>query len=181
MENFNELHHSGIKGMKWGVRRYQNKDGTLTDAGKKRYARDAREKDFNEYDKEKGTYYKVSNKNGRSDLAADPNRYAKEDLERTKRLTDSTSSMTRELKNANDRAIRNTPKKRMDLSKMTDKEMRDQINRELLERQYNDVFNPPNVSKGRQHANKILEGVGTAITLTGGALGIAVAIKELRG
>ena len=37
MENFNELHHSGIKGMKWGVRRYQNKDGTLTDAGKKRY------------------------------------------------------------------------------------------------------------------------------------------------
>lgn len=29
--------HSGIKGMKWGVRRYQNKNGTLTDAGKKRY------------------------------------------------------------------------------------------------------------------------------------------------
>lgn len=30
--------HSGIKGMKWGVRRYQNEDGTLTNAGKKRYA-----------------------------------------------------------------------------------------------------------------------------------------------
>lgn len=40
MENFNELQHSGIKGMKWGVRRYQNKDGTLTDAGKKRYNKD---------------------------------------------------------------------------------------------------------------------------------------------
>lgn len=33
----NELYHHGVKGMKWGVRRYQNKDGTLTSAGKKRY------------------------------------------------------------------------------------------------------------------------------------------------
>ena len=33
-----ELSHWGIKGMKWGVRRYQNKDGSLTPAGKKRRA-----------------------------------------------------------------------------------------------------------------------------------------------
>lgn len=33
----NELQHHGILGMKWGVRRFQNKDGTLTAAGKERY------------------------------------------------------------------------------------------------------------------------------------------------
>lgn len=39
MENnfSNELQHWGIKGQKWGQRRYQNPDGTLTPAGKKRY------------------------------------------------------------------------------------------------------------------------------------------------
>jgi hypothetical protein len=33
-----ELKHHGILGMKWGVRRYQNEDGSLTSAGRKRYA-----------------------------------------------------------------------------------------------------------------------------------------------
>lgn len=35
-----ELYHHGIKGQKWGVRRYQNKDGSLTPAGRKRYSPD---------------------------------------------------------------------------------------------------------------------------------------------
>lgn len=34
-----ELYHWGTKGMKWGIRRYQNKDGSLTPAGKKRRAK----------------------------------------------------------------------------------------------------------------------------------------------
>lgn len=42
MENYtvadygNEFYHDGVKGMRWGVRRYQNKDGSLTPEGKKR-------------------------------------------------------------------------------------------------------------------------------------------------
>lgn len=36
----NELYHYGIKGMKWGVRRYQNEDGSYTSAGKKRRSQD---------------------------------------------------------------------------------------------------------------------------------------------
>ena len=37
-----ELYHYGVKGQKWGVRRYQNKDGSLTTAGKKRISKDSK-------------------------------------------------------------------------------------------------------------------------------------------
>ena len=41
----NELRHYGIPGQKWGVRRFQNSDGTRTEAGKERYRDSADEAD----------------------------------------------------------------------------------------------------------------------------------------
>lgn len=56
-----ELYHHGIKGQKWGVRRYQNEDGSLTAAGQKRYygKADAIQRDIDSFrGLEKGIYSK---------------------------------------------------------------------------------------------------------------------------
>ena len=47
-----ELCHHGILGMKWGVRRYQNKDGSLTSAGKRRYSKMSDEELLNSLQKD---------------------------------------------------------------------------------------------------------------------------------
>jgi hypothetical protein len=167
-----ELKHWGVKGMKWGVRRYQNKDGSLTPAGQKRYDRDIRENN-------------AKKKDNRINIdGPDASRWVKEDTSRAKSVVDSSSGMVRELKNI-ERSTRSTPKKqKMDLSDMTDQQLRDRINRANLEKQYNDLFGQveaPKVSKGRQYASDILETTGTVLTIGSSALAIALAIKELRG
>ena len=154
--------------MKWGVRRYQNKDGTLTTAGKKRMYREQ----FDMESKEKKEQKRYT---------ADASKWVKEDLTKSKNLVEAGGRLTTELKKGNDRAIKNAPRNQLDLSNMTDKELRDQINRAFLEKQYNDMFNPPQVSKGREFANNLLESAGVALGITGSALGVALAIKELRG
>jgi len=162
-----ELWHHGIKGMKWGVWRYQNADGTLTPAGQKRYDRDKRE----QASKKKDSRIDVSN--------PDPKRWAKEDLERSKGVVDSSASVVKQIK-----TMEESSRPRKDLSHMSDKELRDQINRELLEQQYAKLFPEEShvtVSKGREYLNTTLEVAGGILTVTGSALSIALAIKQLKG
>ena len=168
MNNF-ELKHHGIKGMRWGVRRYQNKDGSLTKAGQNRYERDIRENN-------------AKKKDNRINIdGPDPKRWAQEDLKRSKSVVDSTDAIVRDLKNINNSMSPKSTKQKLDLSKMTDQEMRNRINRAVLEKQYSDMFAPKKVSKGREFAKKTLEVAGTTLAVTSSALGIALAIKELKG
>lgn len=163
------LAHHGIPGMKWGVRRYEDKEGHLTEAGKKRYAkeqeRNARKKKDNRLPEEG---------------VRDANRWVKEDRTNTKNVVDQARNMTNSMKELE--RVTNRPKdpKREDLSSMSDADLRALINRELLERQYAQVFNPPTVSRGREYVQRTLEVTGAILGITSSALGIALAIQQLK-
>ena len=51
-----ELYHHGIKGQKWGIRRFQNEDGSLTAKGKKRYGEEGTESEKYKRDASKAKY-----------------------------------------------------------------------------------------------------------------------------
>lgn len=90
-------------------------------------------------------------------------------------------SETDDVKRSIDTSNRNRKVPKMDLSNMTDQQMREQINRAILEQQYNNMFNPKRESKGREYVSRILDSAGNVLAITSSALGIALAIKELRG
>lgn len=166
-----EIYHHGIRGMKWGVRRYQNEDGTLTDAGRRRYERDTAEMD--------------DTARARYDRGIESGRHASdwvsEDMKGGRKVLDETAGTVRKLKEANDADMRSKPKAKLDLSNMSDQELKTALNRYNLEKQYQEAFAPSTVSEGQKKVGKILEATGTVLGIAGSALGIALAIKELRG
>ena len=172
MTNDLELYHHGIKGMKWGVRRYQNTDGSLTPAGKKRY------------DTEMDTNLKRKKDKRLPDEAIkDTRRWVREDRERTRGLVDSSKRMTEDIQtlNRSTTRVQNRRTKKMDLSNMSDKELRDHINRAMLEQQYDDMFNPKKVRSGREHVNDSLAVAGAVLGVTSSAITIALGIQQLKG
>lgn len=179
------LKHYGTKGMKWNVRRYQNKDGTLTPLGKLRYTN----KDGSLTERGKKRMYRDMFDQEGKDMkeqrkyVADPTKWIGEDVRNSKEGLDSARQLSTDLKKLTDSSIRSAKSNRatLDLSNMSDKEMRDAINRAMLERQYNDMFAPQASTKGRETVSRVLETAGTVLAIGSSALGIALAVGKLTG
>ena len=133
MQYSNELYHHGILGQKWGIRRYQNKDGSLTKAGIKRYGTVS---NFNKVKKAeakaKSDAIKAKTKaNTDAEILKIKQKYGADKTEKAK--TESTKPKTKTI------------------SEMSDDEIRAKINRIQLENQLKSL-QPKQVSKGEKFA-----------------------------
>lgn len=178
---YESLTHHGIKGQKWGVRRFQNPDGSYTEAGKQRAKKQQAESEPLSDEELAKRVRRLTMEKQYSKLSKETTPQSK--LEKSKKVVDSTSDLVTQAKKLNQQ-LSSTPKvqkPRLDLSKMTDQELRTQINRELLERQYNDLFaKPETVSRGRDYVSETLETAGAVLAVGSSALSIALAIKGLK-
>ena len=63
---------------------------------------------------------------------------------------------------------------------MTEKDMRDKINRELVERQYNTLFAEQKSKKGREYLDKTLAVSGSVLGIAASSLAIALSIRKIK-
>lgn len=147
MEN-NELNHWGVRGMRWGVRRYQNKDGTLTAAGKKRYNA--------EMEKLKERERIVKN-HQRTKAKMDKLEAKRKELDEAEELLGGPKKESKQ-KDPSEKTVK-APKhgKKKALKDMTDEELRTTISRLEMEKRYADLTTEKKkVSEGNKFVTETL-------------------------
>lgn len=149
--NNDYLVHHGVKGMKWGVRR--------TDA-------------------------QLGNSSGGSGPKSTNTRVERTaaDYKKMKKNVDTASSVVESGKKARDKveAKKQQAKTKEELSKMSDKELQQIVNRLNMEERYTQVMNSRATATGKDRVSQILDGAGTALAIGSSVLSIMIAMKELQ-
>ena len=160
MEIDSYLEHHGTKGMRWGIRRYQNKDGSLTPAGKKRYDK--------EMDKLKSEKKRLRNEE-RTKKKMDKLNQMKSDVDnmKKKKAEDEAETETPEAKR--ERLLKSTDAKELYENKnlLTTNELNERINRIDTEARLKSKITDERVESGVDYVNsKMKKGADTLNNVT---------------
>lgn len=170
-----ELMHYGILGMKWGVRRYQRPDGSLTNAGKKRYNSEIEslKAEKAKVDKVHKNLNAAKRMQARKDkLEADIEAQKKQNEEDRENLKGGEKKAEHDAKKAEREARREEHKaekaaekaeekaKSKSASEMSDEELNAAINRLRMEQTYNQLYsqmNPEKKSAGKEYLKTFVD------------------------
>ena len=150
-----DLRHHGIKGQKWGVRRFQNSDGSLTAAGRKRYG-DGKGSSVEDYQN-----------------AIKKTKAAGESVENIRKFNN-------DVKRIKDPAMEKRIRKSTEA--MTDKELQQRVNRLNMEDNYTRMMmHREQLKQGEDYVNRVLDVSAVALRGATTALTIALLVKQLKG
>lgn len=107
------------------------------------------------------------------------------DLQKTKKKVDAANTIVNETRNINNNVSKKQSKKvqkqkMAEVKSMSDKELRERVNRLNMEQQYMRMSSEQ-MNVGRANVNSVLNNVGTVVNVASSALAIAVAIQKLKG
>lgn len=166
-----ELYHWGIKGMRWGVRRYQNKDGSLTKAGQRRYDKEmARLKEEERVVKNKERTQTKLNKLTTKEAELEARKQALVKGKKKPPADDDSKSS-----------------RKKSISEMSDDELREKTNRMVLENNYLtaqknlSASTPQNISKGKKFMDGLINDVVTPAAKNVGKQWLENTLKDKLG
>ena len=170
----NDLQHHGIRGMKWGVRRYQNTDGSLTPAGRKRYS---------DYDGGKDSPVRKTIPVGGGKRKSSSVEDYQNAIKRTKSVgegIDNVRKFNDDVKRIKDPAMEKRIRKSTE--QLSDKELQQRVQRLNMEDNYTRMMmHREHLKQGEDYVNKALDISAVAVRGATTALTIALLVKQLRG
>ena len=158
-----DLQHHGRLNQRWGI-----KNGPPYPLSRKTVSKVYGKNPLKEAEDSRKTY-------GKDPLKRDRGRV---DVGKVKPASDSVRVAASAAKNLKRDLKRSTPKKREDLTKMSDQELRDAINRMRLEDDYNRLKNSREVSRGSEFVDKALDVGGDTALLAGSIASIILLFKK---
>ena len=169
-----DLRHHGIKGQRWGVRRFQNSDGSLTSAGRKRYGGGE-----SSYVYGKDSVDRKVVRVGRGSSAED----YQNALRKTKIASETVNDVRKfnnDIKRIKDPAMEKRIRKSAE--KISDKELQQLVQRLNMEDNYTRMMmNREQLKQGEDYVNRALDISAVALRGATTALTIALMIKQLKG
>ena len=208
--DISELYHHGIKGMKWGVRRYQNKDGTLTPAGKKRKKNNTEDLSSMSTDELRRKVNRLNNEQRYIDLTKTTSSglsKTSDGLDRVTKVGGNINQIYKTSKGDKDpygklagqginavsqtsklarkidtkaRDARDSKRAKQKLETMSDTDLAKTVERLDLERQYTRLKSSY-INRGKVKVGDVLDIAGDALAIGASAVTIAVGIKKLMG
>lgn len=157
-QNYYLMHH-GVKGMKWGVRKTPEQLG---------YRRSSRASGSFQDTVKKATTPTIKRGKG------------KENITPAEKIASDGRKITDELSTMSNRASKNRSRKGNNASKMSDAELRQAINRLNMEKQYDELLQSRNTSRGKETVDNILAYTGSILAIAGAGLSIYTTIKGMK-